>query len=160
VHGVLFAATLATALGCGLVAGVFFAFSSFVMPAMGRLEPAKAIAAMHAINVMAVTPVFMLAFCGTAVGCLGLIVAAVVGLHEAYAAYLIVGGVLYVLGTFGLTLRYHVPRNDALDAVEPGAPEAAAHWTRYRADWTRANHVRAATALAAAGSLIGALTAG
>jgi uncharacterized membrane protein len=39
-HGLLFAATLVTALGCGLVAGVFFAFSSFVMPALARLTSA------------------------------------------------------------------------------------------------------------------------
>ena len=38
--GLLYAATLATALGCGLVAGVFFAFSTFVMPALKRLPPA------------------------------------------------------------------------------------------------------------------------
>jgi uncharacterized membrane protein len=160
VPGLLFAATLATALGCGLVAGVFFAFSSFVMPALARLDPAKGISAMQAINVMAVTPVFMLAFCGTAAGCLGLIVVAVVGRHEAYAVPLVVGSLLYLLGTFGLTLRYHVPRNDALDAVEPAGADAPAHWTRYRAEWTRGNHVRAATALAAAAYLTGALTAG
>ncbi len=35
-HGLLFAATLVTALGGGLVAGVFFAFSTFVMPALAR----------------------------------------------------------------------------------------------------------------------------
>ena len=92
--GLLFAATLATALGCGLVAGVFFAFSSFVMPALARLDPAKGISAMQAINVMAVTPVFMLAFRGTAAGCLGLIVVAVVGRHEAYAVPLVVGSLL------------------------------------------------------------------
>jgi uncharacterized membrane protein len=54
--GVLYAATLATALGCGLVAGVFFAFSSFVMPALKRLPPAQGIAAMQSINKLAVTP--------------------------------------------------------------------------------------------------------
>jgi uncharacterized membrane protein len=32
---VLFIAILCAALGCGLIAGVFFAFSTFVMPALG-----------------------------------------------------------------------------------------------------------------------------
>ena len=40
--GVLYAATLVSALGCGLIAGVFFAFSSFVMPALKRLPPGEA----------------------------------------------------------------------------------------------------------------------
>jgi uncharacterized membrane protein len=53
---VLYLATLASALGCGLVAGVSFAFSAFVMPALKRLKPAEGIAAMQAINVAAVTP--------------------------------------------------------------------------------------------------------
>lgn len=159
-EGLLFAATLATALGCGLVAGVFFAFSSFVMPALARLEPAQGIAAMQAINVKAVTAAFMLAFCGTAAGCVALIVVAVVQWHDSYAVYLVVGSALYLLGAFALTRGYHVPRNDALDAVDPHAPDAAAHWSRYQADWTRWNHVRAAAALAAAAALTGALTAG
>ena len=43
--GLLYAATLATALGCELVAGVFFAFSTFVMTALKRLKPEEGIAA-------------------------------------------------------------------------------------------------------------------
>ena len=54
--GVLYAATLVTALGCGLVAGVFFAFSTFVMAALRRLKPEEGIAAMQSINILAVTP--------------------------------------------------------------------------------------------------------
>jgi len=33
--------TFGSALGCGLDAGVFFAFSSFVMKALARLPPAE-----------------------------------------------------------------------------------------------------------------------
>ncbi|MCD6054620.1 MAG: putative integral rane protein [Rubrobacteraceae bacterium] len=42
---ILYTATLASALGCGLVAGVFFAFSTFVMAALRRLKPEEGIAA-------------------------------------------------------------------------------------------------------------------
>ena len=70
--GVLYAATLVTALGCGLIAGAFFAFSTFVMPALKRLPTGGGIAAMQSINVLAVTPVFMTALFGTAAACLGL----------------------------------------------------------------------------------------
>jgi uncharacterized membrane protein len=49
--------TFATALGCGLSAGVFFAFSSFVMPALDRLAPGQSIRAMNSISKLAVTPV-------------------------------------------------------------------------------------------------------
>ena len=35
------ATALVAAVGCGLVGGVFFAFSGFVMPALARLAPAR-----------------------------------------------------------------------------------------------------------------------
>jgi tRNA-Thr(GGU) m(6)t(6)A37 methyltransferase TsaA len=40
-EGVLFALTLAAGLGTGLAAGVFFAFSTFVMKGLGRLPEAQ-----------------------------------------------------------------------------------------------------------------------
>ncbi len=43
----------AAVLGSGLVAGIFFAFSSFVMRALGQLRENQGIAAMKAINVTA-----------------------------------------------------------------------------------------------------------
>ena len=58
----LFAAILAAALGSGLIGGLFFAFSSFVMKALGRLPPAKGIAAMQEINVVVLNPLFFAAF--------------------------------------------------------------------------------------------------
>jgi uncharacterized membrane protein len=66
----LFYLTFTAAIGCGLVAGVFFAFSTFVMPALARLQPAQGIAAMQSINITAINPLFMLALLGTAVACL------------------------------------------------------------------------------------------
>ena len=45
--GLLFALTLAALLGAALVAGVFYAFSTFVMGALDRRPAAEAIAAMQ-----------------------------------------------------------------------------------------------------------------
>ena len=84
--GVLYAATLVTALGCGLVAGVFFAFSTFVMAALRRLKPEEGISAMQSINILAVTPVFMAVLFGTAAACLGLVVWAVISWGEGPSA--------------------------------------------------------------------------
>ncbi len=60
------AITLVAAIGSGLVGGVFFAFSSFVMPALRRLPDDQGISAMQAINKAAPTPLFMTALFGTA----------------------------------------------------------------------------------------------
>ena len=155
----LFALTLVTALGCGLNAGVFFAFSSFVMKALARLHLAQGVAAMQAINVAAVTPAFMAAFFGTAVACGVLAVWALFAWDERFAPYLLVGSLLYLVGTILPTIAYHVPRNDALARVELHSADAESHWARYLSGWTAWNHVRAA-AMAAAATLTIALHIG
>jgi uncharacterized membrane protein len=153
----LVALTLVTALGCGLSAGALFAFSSFVMRALARLPAAQGIAAMQSINVQAVTPAFMTALFGTAVACAALGVWALADWDDSYGPWLLAGSALYLAGPVGLTMTYHVPRNNALAAVEPTSKDAEAHWRRYIADWTRMNHVRVAAGLAAAAALIEAL---
>ncbi len=159
-EGFLFALTLLGALGCGLVAGVFFAFSAFVMKALGRLPAEQGVSAMQAINVAAVTPAFMAALFGTAVACGALAVWALFAWDERFAPYLLVGSALYLVGTILLTIAYHVPRNEALAAVEPHSADAESHWTRYLSGWTAWNHLRTVASLAAAATLTIALHVG
>src|SRR5699024_3882947 len=75
-NGLYFALLVVTALGCGLVAGIFFAFSNFVIQALGRLPPAQGIAAMQSINVTVLNRWFLLTFVGTAAASVLVIVAA------------------------------------------------------------------------------------
>ncbi len=159
-NGFLFVLTLLAALGCAMMAGVFFAFSTFVMKALAHLPAEQGIAAMQAINVAAVTFAFMAALFGTAVACGALAVWALFAWDERFAPYLLVGSLLYLVGTIVLTIAYHVPRNDALARVEPHSADAESHWTRYLSGWTAWNHVRAGTALAAAATLTIALHIG
>jgi uncharacterized membrane protein len=148
--GALFALTLGTALGCGTIAGVFFAFSAFVMKALHRLPVVQGIAAMQSINVVAITPAFMAALFGTATGCVAAVVAALLTWGEPWTAYLLAGGALYLVGTIGVTMAFNVPRNNALADLTPEDAEAESQWNRYVAEWTAWNHVRAAAALGAA----------
>jgi uncharacterized membrane protein len=158
--GLLVALTAVTALGCGLNAGVFFAFSSFVMKALARLQPAQGIAAMQSINLVAVTPAFMTALFGTALACVALVVWALVDWDASFGPYLLAGGAVYLVGAIGLTVVYHVPRNNALAALPPQHAEAGGRWARYVTGWTRWNHLRAAASLAAAALLTLALRMG
>ena len=155
--GFLYVLTLLAALGCGMMAGVFFAFSVFVMKALARLPAEQGVAAMQAINVAALTPAFMAALFGTAVACGALAVWAILAWDERFAPYLLVGSVLYLVGTILLTIAYHVPRNEALARVEPHSADVESHWRRYLSGWTAWNHLRAAAALAAAATLTIAL---
>jgi uncharacterized membrane protein len=154
---VLQCVTLGTALGCGLSGGVFFAFSAFVMPALDRLPPSQAVAAMQSINKLAVTPAFMTALFGTGLACVGLGVSAALAWGGRTSAWVLAGSALYLVGTIVVTIAANVPLNDALATVQPQSAEAAGRWSSYLGEWTRWNHVRAAAALAAAGLLTVAL---
>jgi uncharacterized membrane protein len=159
-NGLVTALTIATAVGCGLNGGVFFAFSSFVMPGLARLRPAEGAAAMQAINVTAVTPVFMTALFGTGALSLAVLVAGLAALDESYGGWLVAAGAVYLAGTIVLTILYHVPRNNALAAVDPATPEGARVWERYLTEWTMGNHVRALAGVLAAALLVIGVDAG
>jgi uncharacterized membrane protein len=104
-----FVLTLVAALGCGLMAGAFFAFSTFVMKALFRWP-------------------------------------------EPGTAYLLIGGLLYLVGTLLVTITFNVPKNEALAAITAGDADGQSQWTNYVATWTAWNHVRTLAALAASAS--------
>ena len=158
IDGPYFVLTLLGVLGCGLVAGVFCGFSTFVMRALAKLPPAQGVAAMNAINVAAVRPPFMLVFLGSAVLCAVLAVVTFVLLPDEGTVELLLGSALYLFGAFGVTIAANVPRNDALMKLDPKTAEAAGYWPTYVREWTMWNHVRTVASAAAAVSYTLALT--
>jgi uncharacterized membrane protein len=149
VDGLLFGITLAAVVGSAIAGGVFFAFSTFVMQALGRLRPSEGAAAMQTINLTVLTPPFMTALFGTGLLGLVLLVWGLADLDEPYAGWLIAGGAIYFAGEVVLTGAYHVPRNNALARVDPASAEGERVWATYLVEWTRANHVRTVAALVA-----------
>jgi uncharacterized membrane protein len=141
--------TFVCAIGAGVVAGVFFAFSTFVMQGLRRVPASSGLAAMQGINLAAPTPVFMAALLGTGLGCGALIVVAVTQWGDPGAPWALVGSVAYLVSIV-LTITYHVPRNDALAGVDVEAADAAERWRRYLAEWVPWNHARTVTCLVAA----------
>jgi len=154
----LFTLTFITALGCGLVAGVFYAFSTFGMKALARLPAAQGITAMQSMNVVVINPWFMGAFFGTAAACVLVVVFSLLRWNEAGAVYLLSGGLAYLIGAILVTMVFNVPRNDALASVDPASAAGARLWDGYVTSWTAWNHVRTAAALAAAVLLTFALS--
>ncbi|MGO4711946.1 anthrone oxygenase family protein [Bradyrhizobium sp. 2TAF24] len=146
----LVAGTFAAAIGSGLVAGIFFAFSTFVMAALGRLAPEQGMAAMNAINVTVINPLFMLAFLGTGGLCLALAIASWGSWGQADGVLLLAAAVLYLIGCVGVTMVCNVPLNDALAAAPAGGAAALALWADYLKTWTFWNHVRTLASLGAA----------
>lgn len=140
---------LAAAIGSALIGGTFFAFSSFVMGALGKLPAPQGIAAMQSINLVVLNPIFLGVFVGTALLGVAIAVAALRGFGAAGAGWLLAGAILYVAGTFLVTLVFNVPRNEALAKMTPDTAEAARLWADYLVTWTTWNTVRAAAAIAA-----------
>jgi len=160
VSGALAGGTLAAVVLVGLVGGVVLAFSAFVMPALGALPAARAVAAMQSVNRAAVTPLFMGVLFGAAAVCAVLVAAGARGWGEPHAARLVVGGTVYLAGVIAPTIAFHVPRNETLARMEPDAPAAAAAWAAYLRQWTLGNHVRTVAGAAAAAVLADALRVG
>ncbi len=148
---------LFTVLGSGLVAGVFFAFSSFVMKALGRLPAHEGISAMQSINIVVINPLFLGVMLGTAVACAGLLIASLLNWSNPHSGKLLLAGAVYLIGTLGVTLVFNVPWNNALAAVAPDSAEGARLWAQYLDRWTIWNHLRGAAALVTAALLTVAL---
>ena len=135
------------ALGAGLMAGVYFAFSTFIMRAFDQLGAARAADAMNAINEVILRSWFMSLFFGST-----LLYALLAG-YAAFAAdldgrwWLLTAGLIYVVGMFLCTALFNVPLNNRLAATgENDSPEVES-WQHYFVYWTRWNHLRAACSL-------------
>lgn len=137
---------LFTGLGAATMGGVFFAFSSFVMRALARLPLAQGAAAMQHINVVVINPWFMAAFMGTLLLSIGCVVLSLMS----WRPMLLAAGLLYALGTFGITVVFNVPRNERLARMDAASDEAGAYWPVYVREWTLWNHARTVAALASA----------
>jgi uncharacterized membrane protein len=136
---------------------VLFAFSTSVMPALGRRPDAEGMAAMQAMNSAILNPVFLALFSGTALLCAALAVTAPFTADESHAVLRGLGAGLYVVGAFGLTMGVNVPMNDALDASDPTSVAGVDLWRGYLRRWTAWNHVRTVAGAVATALLVASL---
>lgn len=145
--------TASTAALSGITGGVLFAFSAFVMPGLRRIPVPAAVRAMQAINLAAPRSALMVPLLGSALGSLVVGIRAVAA-RDASNRTLLVLGAAAGLAAFVVTATFHIPRNDALARLDPDAAGTVGAWLRYASQWTLGNHVRAALALAAAGTML------
>ena len=143
-----------SAIGCGLIAGLYFAFSTFIMTALDRIGSAQGAAAMNSINSTILGSLFMPLFFGTTISAAVLAVLAVFRWGEPGALIILAGGLIYVVGMFICTVVYNVPLNNELARAGTGSAEM---WVRYLKDWTFWNHVRTIASTAAMALFIAAI---
>jgi uncharacterized membrane protein len=143
--------SLSTCIGAGLIAGVFFAFSAFIMKALAELPTEQGVAAMQRINVVVLNQRFLGVFVGTALLALACVGTAFASLGSMASVWLLAAGASYIVGSFGVTTVFNVPRNQRLARLDARSMEAAAYWPVYIRKWLFWNHVRtAASAVSAA----------
>ncbi|WP_101758251.1 DUF1772 domain-containing protein [Oceanicoccus sp. KOV_DT_Chl] len=107
-------ALLLAVLSTGLMAGIYFTFSVFVMRALKRLPVDVAIACMNSINTVIVKSAFLPLFFGSGLLVLLLIIVNDGGLAS---VWIISASVIYLLGMLGCTVVFNVPLNNRLQSV-------------------------------------------
>jgi uncharacterized membrane protein len=147
-------AEVVAGIGTSLVGGVFFSFSTFTMQGLARLPAPQGMSAMQSINITAVRPPLMTALFGTGALCAALATRGLGWWGEERSPLLVAGAGVYLVGVIGVTAVANVPLNNALAAISPLVGEASPFWATYVQRWTRWNHVRTVSSLAAAATFV------
>jgi uncharacterized membrane protein len=137
----------AAALSSGIIAGVYFAFSGFIMQAFSKIDATQAIAAMNAINETILRSLFMLLFFGSSIISALLIIIAFVHWNEAGAKLMLIAGAVYFIGMFVCTVLFNVPLNNSLARLDPNSTNTDTVWFHYLKTWTNWNHLRTVSSL-------------
>ncbi|MCH2164851.1 MAG: DUF1772 domain-containing protein [Marinovum sp.] len=126
-----------------LVGGVFLAFSDFIMRSLAHTSGAAGIEAMQVINREVFRWVFMVLFIGMAPISILIGVYGGVFMGGQSGTLMVLAGLVYVIGCFGVTVFCNVPMNEALAGMDTTSDAARAYWTgTYLPRWTFCNSVR------------------
>lgn len=133
---------LTLGLSSALVAGVFQAFSEFVMKALIATEPVGGIEAMQLINAKVYKTTFLGMLLGLMPLTLGFTIHSYFNIDGAAKFWIICGTLIYFIFVFMVTMFGNVPMNNKLAKMDPATPQAKEYWRHYGLVWTRWNHVR------------------
>ena len=124
-----------------ILAGVFLAFSDFIMRALSVTEGSGGAGAMQAINREVFRYLFIPLFLAMVPVSLVLSVGAYLTLERSLP-FLAAAGI-YLIGAFGVTLICNVPLNNRLAELDVGSAEGMQFWEMdYLPRWTFWNGVR------------------
>jgi uncharacterized membrane protein len=149
----------AAALSSGLIAGIYFAFSVFIMRAFGKIETSQSVVAMNAINETILRSLFMPLFFGSTIVSVILIIVALTHWGDAGSGLTLIAGAIYFVGMFVCTVVFNVPLNHLLAGVNEDNANAEEVWSLYLKTWTLWNHLRTVSSLVTCGLSIWLLSA-
>ena len=125
------------------VGGVFLAFSDFIMRALAMTSGHGGAEAMQAINREVFRWVFMVLFIGLAPVSLLIAAYGAIVVETGPGMMMMLAGLTYFVGCFGVTVFFNVPMNEALASMEATAGATLDYWTRtYLPRWTFWNTIR------------------
>lgn len=145
--GLLTVLTWIMALSSGLMAGIYLAFSGFIMRAFAQVDPASGIAAMNAINETIVKTSFLPLFLGSTIAAVLLAGLGICQWGTPGAGLALSAGLTYVIGMFVVTVAANVPLNNHLAEVTGDGAEPRRVWHHYLSRWTQWNTARTIASL-------------
>jgi len=130
-------------LAYALVGGVFLAFSDFIMRSLSLTGGAGGVEVMQVINREVFRWIFMALFLGMAAVSLVIAGFGAITLSHPAGMLILIAGLVYLVGCFGVTVLFNVPMNEALAGMELSEDATRAYWKgTYLPRWTFWNTVR------------------
>lgn len=130
-------------LAYALVGGVFLAFSDFIMRSLSLTGGAGGVEVMQVINREVFRWIFMALFLGMAAVSLVIAGIGAITLSHPAGMLILIAGLVYLVGCFGVTVLFNVPMNEALAGMELSEDATRAYWKgTYLPRWTFWNTVR------------------
>ncbi len=138
-----------------LVAGVFLAFSDFIMRSLAATSDDGGVEAMQVINREVFRWVFMTLFLGMAPVSLLIDGYAWFNLSGPSGLLILIAAIVYLVGCIGVTIIFNVPMNEALSGLALSSDATRDYWSQtYVPRWTFWNTVRTIASTAAATLLL------
>lgn len=146
-----------TAINTALISGLFYAWYCSVIPGLAKVSDQTYVETMQQINRAILNPLFFFSFMGT-VFLLPLstwLQYASSGTNTRFLL-LLPASIIYLTGTFGVTMFGNVPLNDALDRVDLSSATAAR--AQFETMWNKLNTIRTVASFVALALTIVALS--
>lgn len=138
-----------------LVAGVFLAFSDFIMRSLALTSGDGGVQAMQVINREIFRWVFMALFLGMAPISLVIGGYAWINVSGPSGLAILMAAIIYLVGCFGVTIVFNVPMNEALAGMALSDASTRDYWTHiFVPRWTFWNTVRTVAATVSAALLL------
>ncbi|WP_191600852.1 DUF1772 domain-containing protein [Marinomonas algicola] len=138
----------------GIMAGIYFAFSVFIMKSLSQLPNIEGARAMNRINDVIIKTVFLPLFLGSTFWYAGLIIWSFVNWQSGQSTLIISASLVYIVGMFLITVIGNVPLNKKLKVSENDEKELSKTWPYYLQKWTQFNHLRTLSAMISLALLI------